>query len=67
MATYKQLFFFKFSNKRGNIKKDTKVIDIWNSIEEFLRIVLEPPKENKRKKLPNTIRSASKNNKPTTK
>ena len=42
MATYRDLFFYKFANPRGNIKKGTKAIEVWNSIEEFLRLVLEP-------------------------
>ncbi len=50
MATYKQLFFQKYANKHGNIKKGTKAVDVWNSIEEFLRIVLEPKKKVKVKK-----------------
>lgn len=43
--TYKELFFRKYANARGNIRKNVKAIDIWNSIEEFLRIVLEPKKQ----------------------
>jgi hypothetical protein len=50
MATYKQLFFQKYANKNGNIKKNTKALDVWNSIEEFLRLVLEPKKKPKKKK-----------------
>jgi len=29
-----------FSNKHGNIKKGTKAEEVWNSIEEFLRLIL---------------------------
>jgi len=46
--TYKQLFFQKYANKNGNIKKNTSAEDVWSSIEEFLRLVLEPkPKKKK--------------------
>lgn len=39
----------EFANKNGNIKKATRAIDVWNSIEEFLRLVLTPkPKAKKR-------------------
>lgn len=50
MATYKELFFKKYANKRGNIKKGVKAIDVWNSIEEFLRIVLDPKNKPKAEK-----------------
>jgi len=47
--TYKELFYLKYANKHGNIKKGTKALDVWNSIEEFLRLVLEPKKKEKKK------------------
>lgn len=40
MPTYQQLFFNKFANARGNIKKGTKAREVWASIEEFVRIIL---------------------------
>ena len=50
MASYREIFFNRFSNKNGNIKKGTKVIEVWDSIEEFLRLVLKPkPKKSKKK------------------
>lgn len=48
--TYKQLFFSKYANKNGNIKKNTSAEEVWASIEEFLRIVLEPKPKKKAKK-----------------
>ena len=51
MPTYKQIFINRFSNKNGNIKKGTKVIEVWNSIEEFLRLVLDPKNKPKKSKL----------------
>jgi hypothetical protein len=48
--TYKELFFLNFSNNRGNIKKGTKAIDVWNSIEEMVRLVLTPVKKVKKTK-----------------
>jgi len=53
MASYREIFFNRFSNKHGNVKKGTKVAEIWDSIEEFLRLVLTPkvkPKKVKKKK-----------------
>lgn len=50
MATYKQIFFLKFANDRGNIRKGVKAEEVWSSLEEFLRLVLTPkPKVSKRK------------------
>lgn len=46
MPTYKETFYLKFANARGNVRKNVKIDDIWNSIEEFLRLVLDPPKKN---------------------
>lgn len=50
MPTYKQIFMLNFANKHGNIKKGVKAEDIWNSIEEFLRLILTPVKKKKTKK-----------------
>lgn len=50
MATYKQIFFLKFANDRGNIRKGVSAEEVWSSLEEFLRLVLTPkPKVSKRK------------------
>lgn len=48
--TYRELFMIKYANKHGNIKKGTKAIDVWNSIEEFLRLVLDPKEKPKKAK-----------------
>lgn len=50
MVTYRELFYMRFSNPRGNIRKGTKTLDVWNSIEEFLRLVLTPPEKTKKVK-----------------
>lgn len=65
MPTYKELFYMKFSNSRGNIKKNTKVSDVWNSMEEFIRLILTPKKKDKkveRSRVSNTIRKSPKTN-----
>lgn len=50
MATYKQLFFLRFANDRGNIRKGVSAEEVWSSLEEFLRLVLAPKlKVSKRK------------------
>jgi hypothetical protein len=46
MATYKEMFFRTYANSRGNIRKGVKASQIWQSVEEFLRLVLDP-KQNK--------------------
>lgn len=49
MSSYKQIFYSRFANPRGNVKKGVKIDDVWNSIEEFLRLILDPPKQPKTK------------------
>lgn len=48
--TYKQIFFLRFANDRGNIRKGVKAEEVWSSLEEFLRLVLTPIKKTKVKK-----------------
>ena len=67
MATYKQLFFQKYSNKNGNIKKGTKAVDVWNSIEEFLRLVLNPKINNSKMEKKNGKKDPQKSSKPKSK
>ena len=54
MASYKQLFFMRFANSNGNIKKGTKAEEVWSSMEEFLRLVLAPKPKKKKTKTTNS-------------
>lgn len=69
MATYKELFFSKYANARGNIRKGVKAIDVWNSIEEFIRIIMMQIEEKQRqeefmKTIPKSIKWTRKGNCP---
>jgi hypothetical protein len=50
--TYKELFFNKFANNRGNIRKGTKALEVWDSMEEFLRLILTPKTKENKKEIP---------------